>query len=86
MGEDGSEDLSGPQTPPNRVVLRLRRFKVKGVFGVEDIIKLLQTVGFPVAVAMFLLFKVNKSLERVNAQLNQIVGILRVKDDGKESE
>lgn len=53
----------------------------------DDVIKLLQTVGFPVTVAIFLLVRLDKTLAKMNAQLNQIVGILRVKDGSdKETE
>lgn len=50
----------------------------------EEVIKVVQAVGFPIAMCAWFMFRIEKKLDRMNGYLNQVIGILKAKVDDED--
>lgn len=63
-------------------------FTKKEVIPLEDLLKAVGNVGFPIAVAAYLLIRVETKMDKLAASINQLSTILSIKlggNDGNKS-
>ncbi|NLZ49518.1 MAG: YvrJ family protein [Clostridiales bacterium] len=51
----------------------------------EDLIKAVANVGFPIAVAAYLLIRIEGKIDKLTTSINQLATILSVKLNGNEN-
>lgn len=56
----------------------------KGGFAMEELIKAVANVGFPIAVAAYLLIRIEGKIDKLTTSINQLATILSVKLTGNE--
>jgi hypothetical protein len=57
---------------------------MKGCDPMEDLLKAVGNVGFPIAVAAYLLIRVETKMDKLAASINQLSTILSVKLSGND--
>ncbi|ERI91424.1 hypothetical protein HMPREF1982_03383 [Clostridiales bacterium oral taxon 876 str. F0540] len=58
---------------------------MKGGEIMEDLLKAIANVGFPIAVAAYLLIRIESKMDSLSASINQLSTILSIKLGGNDS-
>ena len=51
-----------------------------------DILNFINTVGFPIFVAVFFIVKLDKTLQNIGKSVNDLIKIIEIKLDGKTTD